>query len=97
MSLISAEFTHPPSELTEELREGCLVRDGFVDSHLLLPPHVAERAAADAHGHGEPEGRADGHREEPAAGGLAAQPHPGETREAAVDERVDAADAGGAL
>ena len=68
-----------------------------LSTHLLLPPHVAERAVADVRAHGEPEGRADGHREEPAAGGLDAQPHPGETREAAVDERVDAADAGGAL
>ena len=75
--------SHPPSALTEGLREGCLL-------HVLSRARDAECAAADAHDGEELEGRDDGHREAPAASGLAAQPHPEEAVEGRVHECDDA-------
>merc|ERR1719378_1262275 len=54
---------------------------------------AAGRAAADAHAREELEGRDDGHREAPAADGLAAEPCPEEASEGCIEERDDTADA----
>ena len=58
-----------PSGLTESLREDCLLRELFgVELPPPAPGHedgrVADRAAADAHGHEERVGRDDGPRED---------------------------------
>merc|ERR1719326_736429 len=58
---------------------------------------AAGGAAADAHACEQLQARDDGHREAPAADGLAAQPSPEKTRKGGVDQRDDTADAGQAL
>merc|ERR1719158_2187147 len=58
---------------------------------------TAATCAANAHTRQQLKGRDDGHREAPAAHGLAAQPCPEEACQSGIHERDDAADAGQAL
>merc|ERR1719453_216425 len=63
--------------------------------HILVVRGIAKDggpaagAAADAHACEQLQGRDDGHREAPAANGLATQPRPEEAGEGAVHERDD--------